>query len=156
MSKARGFSNTFRYIDDLLTLNNPSFENTINDIYPPELVLKKTTENNGRVSYLDVGILIKDGHFTTTIYDKRDSFNFRFVNFPFMSSNIPAGPSYGIYISQLVRIGRICSPYIKRNMMITTKLIKQGFRYKLVRSFKRFYVKYKHLMIQRRSEETCL
>ena len=41
MSKARAFSNTFRYIDDLLTLNNPSFENTINEIYPPELVLKK-------------------------------------------------------------------------------------------------------------------
>ena len=121
-----------RQHDDLLTLNNPSFENTINDIYPPELVLKKTTENNGRVSYLDVGILIKDGHFTTTIYDKRDSFNFRIVNFPFMSSNIPVGPSYGVYISQLVRIGRICSTYdefIKQNMMITTRLIKQGFRY---------------------------
>ena len=32
MSKARPFSNTFRYIDDLLTLNNPSFGNVIGDI----------------------------------------------------------------------------------------------------------------------------
>ena len=63
------------------------------------------------VSYLDVGIIIKDGHFTTTVYDKRDSFNFRIVNSPFMSSNIPTGPSYGINIAQLVRIGRICSTY---------------------------------------------
>ena len=42
MSKARTFSNAFRYIDD-----NPSFENAISDIYPSELVLKKTTENDG-------------------------------------------------------------------------------------------------------------
>ena len=68
MSKPRAFSNTFWYIDDLLTLNNPSFENAINEIYPSELVLKKTTENSGMVSYLDVGIIIKDGHFTSTIY----------------------------------------------------------------------------------------
>ena len=61
------------------------------------------------VSYLDVGVIIQ------FIYDKRDSFNFPVVNFPFMSSNIPAIPSYGIYISQLVRI---------RNMTITSRLIK--------------------------------
>ena len=53
MSKAQLFS--FRYIDDLLTLNNPSFGNVISDIYPPELVLKETTEKRGLVSYLDVG-----------------------------------------------------------------------------------------------------
>ena len=56
------------------------------------------------VSYLDVGITINDGHFNTTVYDKRDNFNSHIVNFPFMSSNIPAGPSY---ISKLVRVGRI-------------------------------------------------
>ena len=47
MSKARLFSNTFRYIDALLTLNNSSFGNVISDIYPPELVLKETTEKSG-------------------------------------------------------------------------------------------------------------
>ena len=48
-----------------------------------------------------------------------------------MSSNIPSGPAYGIYISQLVRIGRICSTYeefVKRNRLITTRLIRQGFQ----------------------------
>ena len=150
MSKARLFSNTFRYIDDLLTLNNPSFGNVIGDIYPPELVLKETTEKSGLVSYLDVGISVRNGQYNTTVYDKRDSFNFKIVNFPFMSSNIPSGPAYGIYISQLVRIGRICSTYeefIKRNRLITTRLIRQGFLYvKLVKSFKKFYVKYTNLM----------
>ena len=65
MSKARLFNNTFRYIDDLLTLNNPSFDNEIKTIYPSESVLKKTTENVGPVSYLDVGIIINNGQFGT-------------------------------------------------------------------------------------------
>ena len=34
------FSNTIRYIDDLLTLNNTSFHSAIDDIYPEELKLK--------------------------------------------------------------------------------------------------------------------
>ena len=35
-------------------------------------------------------------------------FSFDIVNFPHMSSNIPSKPTYGVYISQLIRIGRIC------------------------------------------------
>ena len=102
------FTNIVRYIDDLLTLNNPSFEVEITNIYPPELSFKKTTESANVVSYLDVNITISEKRYVTTIYDKRDAFNFNIVNFPFMDSNIPNKPAYGVYISQLVRIGRIC------------------------------------------------
>ena len=57
---AKQFSHTVRYIDDLLTLNNPSFEAEIASIYPHELVLKKTTESRDRLSYLDyVQLLLK-------------------------------------------------------------------------------------------------
>ena len=38
---AKRFSNTVRYIDDLLTLNNSHFEEEIPNIYPPELTLKR-------------------------------------------------------------------------------------------------------------------
>ena len=38
---AKTFSYTFRYIDDLLAVNNPNFENEIGNIYPPQLELKK-------------------------------------------------------------------------------------------------------------------
>ena len=58
--KAKHFSNTVRYIDDLLTLNNPSFEAEIGNIYPPELVLKNTTESYSMVSYLDTSITISE------------------------------------------------------------------------------------------------
>ena len=44
LTLAKKYSHTVRYIDDLLTLNNSGFEDTINDIYPPELELEKTTD----------------------------------------------------------------------------------------------------------------
>ena len=42
---AKKFNNTMRYIGDLLTLNNTQFDAAIQDIYPQELQLKKTTES---------------------------------------------------------------------------------------------------------------
>ena len=83
-----------RYIDDLLTLNNPSFVLHIYSIYPPELVLKKTIESSNMVSYLDVCITIFEGKYVTSVYNKRDDFNFKIDNFPILwDSNIPARPS---------------------------------------------------------------
>ena len=139
---ARKFNCTMRYIDDLLALNNKNFEGAISDIYPPELQLKKTTECSTTTSYLDMLITINDGTYSTTIYDKRDSFGFEVVNFPYMSSNIPTKPAYGVYISQLIRIGRICSTFEQfrdRHHKLTQRLIKQGFWYSgLCAAFKKF------------------
>ena len=42
----------------------------------------------------------------------------------------PSKPAYGVYISQLVRIGRICSNFVQfklRHYTLTQKLMKQGF-----------------------------
>ena len=142
---ARRFNNTMRYIDDLLILNNIQFNDAIQDIYPSELQLKKTTENLTTLSYLDILI--------TTLYDKRDSFHFDIVNFPNMSSNIPSKPAYGVYVSQLLRIGRICSGYeqfCERHYKLTQKLIKQGFRYaELCKAFRRFAKSHLHCKYNR-------
>ena len=43
------------------------------------------------------------------LHDKRDDFDFEIVNFPFLSGFVPRSPSYGIYISQLIRFARVCS-----------------------------------------------
>ena len=40
-----------------------------------------------------------------------DDFNFPTVNFPFLSSNIPSAPAYGVYVSQLIRYAKACSNY---------------------------------------------
>ena len=147
--KAKRFRNTVRYIDDLLTLNNISFKSEIASIYPPELVLKRTTESETMVSYLDISITITENKYETAIYDKRDDFNFNIVNFPFLDSNIPVKPAYGVYISQLVRIGRVCEKYdafVERHWIITSKLIRQGFHYTtLCTYFKKFSKKHKSI-----------
>ena len=144
--KALKFNFTARYIDDLLSLNNTLFINEIPNIYPQELVLNRTTESDVHVAYLDINISIKHNYFTTNVFDKRDNFNFKIVNFPFLNSNIPNNPAYGVYMSQLVRIGRICcdySSFVQRHYMITSKLVNQGFWYcQLCRIFKRFYKRY--------------
>ena len=75
--QAKRFSNTMRYIDDLLTLNNTSFDSAIDDIYPEELKLKKTSESPTTLSYLDIHITITNGKYSTAVYDKRDDFNFK-------------------------------------------------------------------------------
>ena len=69
--------------------------NEIPNIYPQALVLNRTTESDVHVSYLDINISIKQNIFLTNVYDKRDNFNFKIVNFPFLNSNIPTRPAYG-------------------------------------------------------------
>ena len=70
---AKLFSNTFRYIDDLLMLNNPmaTFEQEISNIYPQQLELKNTTETDSRLSYLDLEINIRDRKFTTAVFNSK-------------------------------------------------------------------------------------
>ena len=90
------------------------------------------------------------GSLITKIYDKRDDFDFPIVNFPFLDGDIPLAPSYGIYISQLVRFCRICtkvSDFNERNLHLTEKLLKQGYRYhKLLKTFTKFFHRYNVLV----------
>ena len=39
----------------------------------------------------------RDKRLQVKLYDKRDYFNFNIVNFPFLSSNIPQSPAYGMF-----------------------------------------------------------
>ena len=64
------------------------------------------------------------------LYDKRDDFNFPIVNFPFICSNIPGAPAYGLYISQLLQDSRSCGSYydfLDRGLLLTRKLLKHEF-----------------------------
>ena len=63
------------------------------------------------------------------LYDKRDAFNFRVVNFLFVYSNIPAAPVYAEYISQLIRYSKACGSYqdfLFRGLLLTRRLLHQG------------------------------
>ena len=66
-------------------------------MYPAELEINDTTESNTSASYLDLLLSIEsDGQLRTSLYDKRDDFNFHITNFPFLSNNIPSLPVYGV------------------------------------------------------------
>ena len=139
-----------RYIDNLLTLNNTTFHSVIADIYPSELQQKKTTECGTQLSYLDILITIENGKYSSAVYDKRDNFNFNIVHITYLSSNIPSGPAYGVYISQVVRIGRICNnctQFMWRHYKLTQRLIHQGVRYStLCIVFRKFVRKYTQVL----------
>ena len=127
---ASRFNFTYRYIDDVLSINNPEFENYLGQMYPVELEIKDTTESNTSASYLDLLLSIeRDGKLQTSIYDKHDDFNFHITYFPFLSSNIPTSPAYGVFILQLIRYTRVCSSYgcfILRATRLSNKLLEQG------------------------------
>jgi hypothetical protein len=106
---ARSFNFTFRYIDDVLSLNNSRFGDFVDRICPIELEIKDTTDTARSASYLDLHLEINsEWRLRTKLYDKRDDFNCPIVNFPFICSNIPETPAYGVYLSQLIRYSRAC------------------------------------------------
>ena len=58
---ARSFNFTFRYIDDVLSLNNSRFGDFVDSIYPIELEIKETTGTDRPASYLDLNLEIDSG-----------------------------------------------------------------------------------------------
>ena len=102
-------NSTSRYLDDLLNIDNPYFEQMVGQIYPTELQLNKTNSSDTEAPFLDLNLSITNGIVSSKIYDNRDDFNFEIVNFPFLDGNVPCSPSYGVYISQLNRLARVCS-----------------------------------------------
>jgi hypothetical protein len=51
---ARSFDFTFRYVDDVLSLNNSRLGDFVDCIYPIELEIKDITDTDRSVSYLDL------------------------------------------------------------------------------------------------------
>ena len=102
----------------------------------PELRLDKANTSDTEVPFLDLHLLISNGVVSSKIYDKRDDLDFDRVNFPFLDRDVPHRPSYGVYISQLIRFARVCShvdDFNTRNRCLTAKLLKQGYLYHKLR-----------------------
>ena len=77
---------------------------------------------------------------------------FHITNFPFLSSNIPSSPAYGVFISQLIRYVRASSSYegfILRAVRLSNKLLRQGYvKERLRSSLRKFYGQYGDLIKQ--------
>ena len=124
----------------------------VGQIYPTELQLNKANSSDTGAPFLDLNLSITNGIVSSKIYDKRDDFNFEIVNFPFLDGDVPRSPSYGVYISQLIRFVRVCSnvdDFNKRNLFLTAKLLKQGYRcHKIRKAFSKFYRRHSELIVK--------
>ena len=94
------FNSTSRYLDDLLNIDNIYFDQMVDRIYPTELQLNRANSSDSEVPFLDLNLCISNGTVFTSIYDKRDDFDF---------GDVPRRTSYGVYISQLIRFARASS-----------------------------------------------
>ena len=134
------FNSTSRYLDDLY----------LDRIYPTELQLNRANSSDTEAPFLDLNLCISNGTVSTKIYDKRDDFDFDIVNFPFLDGDVPRRTSYGVYLSQLIRFARASSnlnDFNYRNKALTSKLLRQGYRYfKLRKAFSKFYHRHSALL----------
>ena len=119
------FNSTSRYLDDLLNISNPYFEQMVGQIYPTELQLNKANSSDPEAPFLDLNLSIRNGIVSSKIYDKRNDFYFEKVNFPFLDGDVPRCPSYDVYIFQLIRFAGVCSnvdDFNNRNLFLSAKL----------------------------------
>ena len=127
---ARKFGLVFRYIDDLLTLNDGgSFEQYHNEIYPNELELNKENADDSHTTFLDLHITIEEGVFKTKLFDKRDHFGFHITRLPYKVSNIPNRMFYSTISTECLRICRSTSdlePAVTSIKTLISRMVKQG------------------------------
>ena len=55
------FNSTSRYLDDLLNIDNPYFEQMVGQIYPTELQLNKANSSDTEAPFLDLNLSISNG-----------------------------------------------------------------------------------------------
>ena len=127
---ARKFGQVFRYIDDLIALNDGhSFETFHGDIYPEELQLNKENTDYNSTDFLDLHIEIENGIFTTRLFDKRDHFGFNITRLPYRDSNIPNRMFYCSIAAEALRIFRASSTSnnaISSIQSLVTRMVGQG------------------------------
>ena len=122
--------------------NDDKMKECMSEIYPKELILVPDDSDGLTTPFLDLQITIKNNTISTSIFDKRDDFDFPIVSFPTLSGNIPTKSSYGVFIGELVRYARAYTHYKDfntRTMILIRKLKSQYFtKIGLIRSWRRF------------------
>ena len=140
---ARRLNNTFRLIDDITSVNSDGvFQEHVDNIYPDSLILNKENVVDTSAHVLDLNIDIIEGKFVVGVYDKREDFPFKIVQYAPKCSNVSRNTLIGVFGSQLIRFFRICNnfdDFRKRVEVILNAFIKLGFEKKLLCS------KYRHI-----------
>ena len=121
------------------------------EIYPRELSLAYD-DAILVTNYLDLRIEIKKNEIHTSLFDKRDAFGFKVVNFPDLTGNIPMKQSYGVFVLQLTRYARCCQDFADfrtRTLILVKRLVTQHFNVDLLRrTFQKFAESYHELLVK--------
>ena len=144
------FKHCYRYIDDLITVNNDkigAFD--FSKIYPKELVLKQTNKSAFATEFLDLGIKINKGQFFLSIYDKTDDFQFKVRKFPDLDSNVHFSRTHDLVHEVLGRFS-VCShkeQFFSRASEKISQLIGQNFIGKILhRRIHKFALRHPELL----------
>ena len=68
----QALNSTSRYLDDLLNIDNPYFEQMLSQIYLTALQLNNANSSDTEAPFLDLDLSITNGIVSSRIYDKRD------------------------------------------------------------------------------------
>ena len=105
--KTRILCNTFRFINDLNSINDGGeFGSNFSNIYPQELKLSKENTDIHEASFLDLAIKKTAGKFHFEPFYKRDSLPFSTVRIPDKSSNVPSSKVHFAISAESLRIAR--------------------------------------------------
>jgi hypothetical protein len=129
-NKALKYGKIFRFIDDLLTINDDNeFHNSHEQIYPKELQLNKENDSETHGTFLDLEMTIIDKKIQTKLYDKRNAYNFKIVRMPYRNSNLPTKTFYASIGAEILRICRATTDYDNFSLTATSlihRMRKQG------------------------------
>ena len=122
----------FRYIDDLLALNDKGFfDSDFKEIYPDVLDLNCTNINQQSTNYLDMNINISCRNiFEYKLYDKRNDYEFQVISLPNLKSNIPVSAGYSVIYSQVLRYFKatnIIDNFYSSLVNLKSKMVNQNF-----------------------------
>ena len=94
------------------------------------------SDSKYRASYLDLLMKNNDGKVVTSLYDKRDGFNFKILKFPDLRGNEPSRRFHNHVLGELIRITRACEngPDIyQRFRKLCGRLLRQGWKRHMLR-----------------------
>ena len=99
---ARKLNRTQIFRDSINTKNDDGvFSANMKKIYPPELELCKENKDTTQCgSVLEINVSIKNRKVETSVFDKRDDFNFENVKYQSTESNIHDSTLHVVFLSQ--------------------------------------------------------
>ena len=118
------------FIDGLIVINDgKEFENHYNEIQPSELIFKKENTSHRETTFLDLHLCVNQGQIQTSLYDKKNSYNFNVVRFPNKSINIPSKMFFATISSEILGICRATSSVAqltKTSKIFLHQMFRQG------------------------------